>query len=217
MSESEIDVAAMRRAYGAGELRREDLAPDPIQQFGRWLEDACRAKIIEPNAMSLATVDSHGQPTLRTVLLKQFDAKGFVFYTNLESRKARQIRANPRVALLFPWLMLERQVKITGVAERLPTAEAIRYFLSRPRDSQLAAWASQQSSVISSRKVLEMAWDEVKRKFGAGEIPMPSFWGGYRVKPDTLEFWQGRGARLHDRFLYSRGQQDTWTIERLAP
>ena len=150
-------------------------------------------------------------------MLKQYDARGFVFFTNLESRKARQFAENPRAALLFPWVALERQVAITGRVERVSIADATAYFISRPVGSQLAAWASPQSAVISSRQLLEMKWDEMKRKFADGKIPLPSFWGGYRVIPDVFEFWQGRANRLHDRFQYTRQADQRWTIERLAP
>ena len=167
--------------------------------------------------MSLATVGADGCPLVRTVLLKGLDARGFVFFTNLESRKARQIGENSHVSMLFPWLPLERQVIVTGTAARLSMGESLKYFLTRPRDSKLGAWASQQSRVISTRKVLEMEWAHLKAKFAAGEVPMPSFWGGFRVQPETVEFWQGGANRLHDRFQYSRQGDGTWRIERLAP
>lgn len=207
----------MRRQYGIGKLRRADLRADPFAQFDVWFGQAVEAGLHEPNAMSLATAGADGRPLLRTVLLKGLDARGFVFFTNLESRKARQIAENPAVSLLFPWIALERQVIVTGMASRLGTAEALGYFLKRPRDSQLAAWASKQSSPISSRQVLEMEWEHLKRKFGAGEIPLPSFWGGYRVAVQTIEFWQGGPNRLHDRFQYTRQADGAWLIERLAP
>ncbi len=211
------DVAAMRRDYGRGNLREEDLAGDPLEQFTRWLREACEANIVEPNAMSLATVWADGRPLVRTVLLKNYDERGFVFYTNLESRKARQLRENPHTSLLFPWLALERQVIVTGQAERLSAAEALKYFLTRPRDAQIAAWASRQSSLLSSRAVLEMEWAALRRKFAAGEVPLPDFWGGFRVVPETIEFWQGGPHRLHDRFLYTRHSSGEWKRERLAP
>jgi len=207
----------MRAEYDQKGLRREDLGSDPIEQFARWMEEACLAEIIEPNAMTLATVSSDGQPTLRTVLLKSFDARGFVFFTNLESRKARHITENPKVSLLFPWLALQRQVCINGSAERLSAAAAIAYFASRPFASQLAAWASPQSKVISARAILEMKWEEAKRKFTEGKVPMPSFWGGFQVQPREIEFWQGREHRLHDRFLYTLQAEGAWKIERIAP
>lgn len=207
----------MRVHYDRGPLHREELRPDPFEQFGVWMKDATEAGLTEPNAMSLATTGGDGRPTLRTVLLKGFDARGFVFYTNLESRKARQIAENPEVSLLFPWLPLHRQVSINGPAERVSTAEALAYFATRPLASQLGAWASPQSQVISTRSILEMKWEEMKRKFHEGRVPMPSFWGGFRVVPRSIEFWQGREHRLHDRFLYIRSGDDSWTIERLAP
>lgn len=220
MSEAPDDaarLAAMREDYRKATLRREDLHADPTAQFDAWLGDAIKAQHTEPNAMSLATVGADGRPLVRTVLLKGHDARGFVFFTNLESRKARHIAENSNVSMLFPWLMLERQVIVTGVAARISAVESLRYFLTRPRDSQLAAWASRQSSVIASRRVLEMEWAHLKAKFGAGEVPLPSFWGGFRVQPATIEFWQGGPSRLHDRFQYTRQEDGSWRIERLAP
>jgi len=212
-----MNPADIRTDYHQGKLRREDLKPDPIDQFNAWLDEVVNAGVIEPTAMSLATAWKDGRPLLRTVLLKGLDGRGFVFFTNLESRKARQIAENPFVSLLFPWLALERQVIVTGRVDKIPTFEALKYFISRPRESQLAAWASRQSRAISSRKVLEMEWQQIKEKFGAGKVPLPAFWGGYRVKPETIEFWQGGSNRLHDRFEYSRQPDDSWVIERLAP
>ena len=212
-----MNLANIRTDYRRGRLRREDLREDPIEQFQVWLNDACNAGVTEPTAMSLATSSKEGRCLVRTVLLKGLDERGLVFFTNLESRKARHIQENPNVSLLFPWLLLERQVIITGQAARISTVESLKYFLSRPRGSQLAAWASPQSNVISSRQVLEMEWERLKEKFGAGEIPLPSFWGGYRVTPNTIEFWQGGHHRLHDRFQYARQTDGTWTIDRLAP
>jgi len=171
---------------------------------------------LDPNAVTLATVDPNGAPAARTVLLKYFDRDGFVFFTNLESRKSQHIASNPRVALLFHWRELERQIEIAGAAERVSQAEAARYFLTRPRGSQLGAWVSSQSQVITSRTVLEMKLDELKRKFANREVPLPSFWGGFRVVPETIEFWQGRTNRLHDRFRYTRGPEG-WSIARLSP
>ena len=212
-----MNLADMRADYRRNRLRREDLKSDPIEQFQLWLEEACRAGVTEPTAMSLATAGSDGRPLLRTVLLKGLDNRGFVFFTNLESRKARQIRENPNVSLLFPWLLLERQVVVTGCAAKISVAESLKYFVTRPRGSQLAAWASRHSSVISSRRVLEMQWENLKQKFSSGQIPLPSFWGGYRVTPQTIEFWQGGHDRLHDRFEYTRQSDDSWRTERLAP
>jgi pyridoxamine 5'-phosphate oxidase len=211
------DLAEIRSDYLLGKLSREDLSADPIEQFNRWLDEAIHSGLREPTAMSLATAGADGRPLLRTVLLKGVDPRGFVFFTNLESRKARQLAENPHTSLLFPWLALERQVIITGTATRLTTIEVFKYFVSRPRDSQLAAWASSQSSVISSRQVIEMEWEHMKHKFAVGTVPLPSFWGGYRVRPQTIEFWQGGPHRLHDRFEYRRQEDDSWLIERLAP
>jgi pyridoxamine 5'-phosphate oxidase len=212
-----MNLADIRTDYQRGRLRREDLREDPIEQFQVWLNEACTAGLTEPTAMSLATSSKDGRCLLRTVLLKGSDQRGFVFFTNLESRKARHIQENPNVSLLFPWLTLERQVVVTGEAARISTVESLKYFLSRPRGSQLAAWASSQSNVISSRQVLEMEWERLKDKFGTGQIPLPSFWGGYRVTPDTIEFWQGGRHRLHDRFQYVRQTDGAWSINRLAP
>jgi pyridoxamine 5'-phosphate oxidase len=217
VEETTADIADVRKDYLSRRLRRADLHADPIAQFSLWLEDAFRAGVVEPNAMSLATAWKDGRPLVRTVLLKGVDARGFVFFTNLESRKARQLAENPKASLLFPWLALERQVIATGSASRLPIFEVLEYFATRPRESQLSAWASPQSSTISSRKFLEMEWENMKRKFGAGKVPLPSFWGGYRMKPETIEFWQGGPNRLHDRFEYTRQSDGSWTVERLAP
>ncbi len=217
MSKITADVGDQRREYRTRPLRRRDLDPDPVVQFNLWFEEAMRVEAFDANAMSLATVADDGQPSLRTVLLKYFDHDGFVFYANVESRKAREIIGNPRVALLFYWPELCRQVAITGRAERTTTGETLRYFMRRPRDSQLSAWVSHQSTVVSSRDVLEQKFDEMKRKFAKGEVPLPAFWGGYRVRPDATEFWQGRQRRLHDRFVYLRQASGEWSIERLAP
>ena len=211
-----MDIKGLRKDYANPVLSRDMLAPDPFNQFARWFEEACAVELPEPNAMTLATVGVDGQPTLRTVLLKIFDRDGFVFFTNYSSRKAREIGENQHVALLFPWIKLARQVTITGLAEKISAAESARYFASRPRDSQLGAWISRQSSVLTSRQLLMMELDKIKNKFLKGEIPLPDFWGGYRVRPISIEFWQGQTSRLHDRFLYTR-KDDGWTIERLAP
>ena len=210
------DVSSIRRTYGRGRLDLPDLDPNPIVQFKRWFDDAVDAKIIDPNAMSLATATSAGVTTIRTVLLKGYGDDGFVFFTNLESTKATQIAENPNVSLLFPWLTLERQIIVNGTAARVSVAEAAKYFLSRPRESRIAAWVSTQSRAISARAVLEAKFEEMLRKFKDGEVPLPSFWGGFRVTPRTIEFWQGGEHRLHDRYLYSRSGA-AWTIERLAP
>jgi pyridoxamine 5'-phosphate oxidase len=197
-------------------LARDALNPDPIKQFELWYTQASDSGIAEVNAMTLATVDADCQPWVRTVLLKLFDETGFVFFTNYESDKAHQIAANNKVGLLFPWVGLGRQVKISGTAEKIPTMESMKYFASRPRGSQIGAWASTQSQVISSRSLLDAKVDEIKRKFSRGEIPLPSFWGGYRVSPFEIEFWQARECRLHDRFVYTK-DAGGWTIQRRAP
>lgn len=211
-----MDLADFRKEYSDRGLHREELNPDPVAQFSEWFIQATELAVHEPNAMTLATVDETGMPYQRTVLLKYFDASGFVFFTNYGSRKARQIAANPRASLLFPWITLERQVIIQGHAEKISTAESLRYFASRPRESQIGAWVSNQSEIINSRKFLMQKLNEIREKFQHGEIPLPSFWGGYRVVPEMIEFWQGGPARLHDRFLY-RKQESGWSIERLSP
>ena len=209
------DVAELRRNYTRDGLSRVDLDPDPVAQFRRWFTQAVEAQIVEPNAMVLGTTDGK-RPSARSVLLKAYDERGFVFFTNYESRKAKEIAANAHVSLLFPWYPLERQVSILGRAERISTAESLAYFVSRPHGSRLGAWVSQQSSVINSRQLLEMKLEEIKQKFADGEVPLPSFWGGFRVVPSEIEFWQGRENRLHDRFRYALSGSD-WAIERLSP
>lgn len=213
-----MDIGKLRTEYTLKGLSREQLACDPFEQFELWFQQACNADLPEPNAMCLATVSTTGKPSQRTVLLKYFDRQGLVFFTNYESRKARQIDPNPNVSLLFFWVALERQVQISGKAIKISTAESLKYFATRPRGSQIGAWCSQQSSVISSRQMLEMKFEEMKRKFHNQKIPLPSAWGGYRVVPQSFEFWQGRPNRLHDRFLYSRlDAESSWKIQRLAP
>lgn len=206
----------IRREYLLGGLKRDTLKLDPYEQFELWMDQAIQSGIPDPTAMTLATVDHEGQPSQRIVLLKHLDENGFVFFTNYGSAKARDIECNPRVSLHFPWHMMERQVKVMGIASRISVAESLKYFLSRPRDSQLAAWASPQSRRIDSRSLLLGQYEAMKQKFQKGEIPLPDFWGGYRIQPSVFEFWQGGAARLHDRFQY-RLQQDTWEISRLAP
>ncbi len=210
------DLSDIRREYLRGGLHSADLPAAPLTLFERWLEQAKQAGLMDPTAFSLATVDSEGQPFQRIVLLKQVDERGFVFYTNLGSRKAQHIANNQRVSMLFPWQDLERQVAITGRATRLSTAEVLTYFASRPRDSQLGAWASPQSHKLSARAVLESSFMKMKEKFAKGEVPLPDFWGGYRIEPDSVEFWQGGARRLHDRFLYQRTAEG-WQADRLAP
>ena len=205
-----------RREYNYGRLSRESLRDDPFDQFTLWMNQAIEAGVQDPTAMSVATVSAEGKPWQRMVLLKGFDAQGFVFYTNLGSRKAQEIEANAQVSLHFPWLQLDRQVIVGGCAELLSTVEVMKYFLSRPKDSQLAAWASKQSSRINSRQALETQFAQIKQKFAKGEIPLPDFWGGYRVVPAEIEFWQGGESRLHDRFCFKRND-DEWDIARLSP
>ena len=212
-----MNLADLRKEYTKDSLRREHLNPNPFGQFRFWIDQAVETEVLEPNAMTLATVDESGQPWTRTVLMKGFSDEGFLFFTNYESRKAQQLATNPSVSLLFPWLALERQVIINGTAEKISPTESLKYFHSRPEGSQIGAWASPQSQVITSRKLLELKWDEMKRKFSQGKIPLPSFWGGFRVVPQTFEFWQGGQNRIHDRFLYSRQEEGNWSIERLAP
>ncbi len=212
-----MNVASLRRSATGFALDRDDLEDDPIVQFEDWFRYACETVEIDPNAVSISTVDSDNRPSSRTVLLKYFDEKGFVFFTNFESHKARDIEGNPNVSLLFFWSNAARQVKIRGTAEKIPTSETLKYFVSRPRGSQIGAWVSAQSSVISSRSLLETEFQKLKNKFKNKEVPLPSFWGGYRVVPEQIEFWQGRRNRLHDRFQYTRQDDGRWTIERLAP
>lgn len=212
-----LDLQSLRTEYTKGGLEREDLHENPIEQFNRWMQQTVDAQLPDPNAMTIATVDASGQPSQRIVLLKQLDDRGFVFFTNLNSHKAQDLKQNPKISLHFPWYFLERQVKVCGVAEQLSTAEVLKYFVTRPRDSQLGAWASQQSRPISSRALLLQQFESMKNKFAKGEIPVPDFWGGFRVKPHQIEFWQGGAARLHDRFQYNLQPDNSWTIERLEP
>ncbi|MGI9243315.1 MAG: pyridoxamine 5'-phosphate oxidase [Verrucomicrobiales bacterium] len=216
-----MDISQLRRNYTKDGLRRDDLADDPFEQFRLWFGQAVKAQLLEPNAMTLATASAAGHPTQRTVLLKNFDERGFVFFTNYGSKKSQQIDEHPNVCILFPWIALERQVIVTGRAAKISRAETMKYFVTRPLESQLGAWASSQSGVISSKKALQMKFEEVKEKFKNGKVPLPSSWGGYRITPLSIEFWQGGAGRLHDRFLYTRQGEDadkpSWQIERLAP
>lgn len=216
MTEYPINIAALRREYTQDGLRRADLTTEPMDLFEKWLKQACAAKLPDATAMSVGTVDKNGQPYQRLVLLKHFNKQSMVFYTNLGSRKANHLIHNPRISLHFPWHALERQVLLLGQAEQLPVSEVMEYFHSRPRDSQIGAWVSCQSSHISARSVLENSFLEFKYKFRQGEIPLPSFWGGYQVSIEAIEFWQGGEHRLHDRFLYQR-EDGGWRIDRLAP
>lgn len=212
-----LHLEDFRREYTQGGLERDDLADNPLEQFDRWMQQTIASGIPDPNAMTIATVDATGQPSQRIVLLKHLDDEGFVFYTNLNSRKAQELKQNPKISLHFPWYLLERQVKICGVAEQLSAREVMKYFVSRPRDSQLGAWASQQSRPISSRTLLMQQFESMKNKFAKGEIPVPDFWGGFRVKAHQIEFWQGGAARLHDRFEYNLRENGAWDIQRLEP
>lgn len=207
----------MRRTYGLGELLEEQVDPDPVAQVRRWLDDAVGFGIAEPNAMVIATADADGRPSARTVLLKHLDERGFAFYTNLQSRKSDELATNPRCALVFPWHAMERQIRVEGMADKLSTDEVEAYFHSRPRESQLGAWASQQSQPVPSREELDLQYASYDRQFPEGsEIPVPYFWGGYRVRPDLVELWQGRTGRLHDRLRYRR-TETAWTLDRLQP
>ncbi len=212
-----IDATSMRREYRKKGLDEKDLNPDPMVQFELWFQQALDAKLTEPNAFALATVGNDKIPSVRTVLMKIFDKKGFVFFSNYKSKKAVDVEENPYAGMLFPWLDLDRQVKIEGTIEKISTKESLKYFLSRPKGSQIGAWVSHQSEVISSRSLLEAKFNEIKNKFVKGEIPFPDFWGGYIVKPIKIEFWQGGENRLHDRFVYTLQEDNTWKIERLAP
>lgn len=212
-----IDLSKLRQEYTTKGLDRPDLDDNPIKQFELWFNQAMDAKLIEPNAMSLATVGVDMMPSIRTVLLKLYDQNGFIFFSNYKSKKAEQIEENPKAALLFPWLGLERQVKVEGTIEKISKTESLKYFLSRPKGSQIGAWVSHQSEIISSRSLLEAKFDEIKNKFVKGEVPFPSFWGGYIVKPTVIEFWQGGKDRLHDRFEYRLCEDGKWEINRLAP
>ena len=210
-----VDLNNLRIKFRQNGLNRSELDNDPFKQFSLWFSQAVEFGIVEPSAMSLATANNQ-EIGIRTVLLKHFDDKGFVFFTNYGSKKSQQIEVKPQAALLFPWLDLERQVKIVGGVEKVTTLESIKYFSSRTKDSQLGAWASQQSETITSRSFLVSQFESMKNKFSKGEVPLPDFWGGYRVIPESIEFWQGRESRLHDRFIYQRSENG-WSISRLSP
>ncbi|MEU2228167.1 pyridoxamine 5'-phosphate oxidase [Streptomyces sp. NPDC018347] len=217
-----LDPAAMRKQYRADGLTEQDLASHPMDQFSRWFEDAARAALhgtlYEPNAMVVSTADVTGRPSSRTVLMKHYDTDGFVFYTNYGSRKARDLGENPHVALLFPWHPLARQVIVTGTARRTGRDETAAYFRTRPHGSQLGAWASAQSTVIASRTELDAAYAALETRYPQDEqVPVPPHWGGFRVAPETIEFWQGRANRLHDRLRYVTRPDGTWRVERLSP
>jgi len=210
-------LSDIRREYSQAGLDRDALDDNPFVVFERWLQDAVDAKLPDPTAMTVATVDGEGQPSQRIVLLKDVSQNGFVFYTNTESRKASELQQNPKISLHFPWHILERQVKVCGQVQPLSVTDVARYFMSRPKPSQLAAWASQQSRPIASKQLLIEKFNQVKQKFSEGKVPLPSFWGGYRVIPHEIEFWQGGEHRLHDRFVYRRQADNSWRIERLMP
>jgi pyridoxamine 5'-phosphate oxidase len=211
------NVQSLRTEYIQGTLDEADLESDPFLQFEHWFAQAVSAEIIEPNSFILATVDEQQRPTQRTVLLKHYDTCGFVFYTNYLSRKGTHLVQNPHVSMLFSWLPLQRQLEINGRVEKVSWTQSIKYFATRPRGSQLGAWVSQQSSVITSRQLLEMKLEEMKRKFSEGQVPIPSGWGGFRIVPQRFEFWQGRANRLHDRLEYTRQDGNLWSIRRLSP
>ena len=207
----------LRAHYSDAGLARADLDPDPLVQFGRWLDEAGGAGIVEPNAMLLATVSGAACPSQRSVLMKGFDENGFVFFTNRGSRKARQMRENDAVSAVFPWYALHRQVLIEGRVHPIGEAASAAYFHSRPRNAQLGAWASRQSETVASRRVIEEQMAQATERFGEGEIPLPPFWGGYCIHPQRIEFWQGRTHRLHDRICYTRNPESAWEISRLFP
>ena len=209
--------ADLRRDYSLTGLSEKDLARDPFRQFEKWFQEAEAAKLPEPNAMIVATVGRDARPSTRTMLLKGLDGRGFVFYTNLESRKGRELDANPRASLLFPWIALERQVIAEGPVTRVAREEAAAYFHSRPHPSQLAAWASAQSTIISGRAVLDESMNALEKKYAGAAVPVPPQWGGFRLAPEIVEFWLGRRNRLHDRLRYRREKNGDWIIERLSP
>ncbi|RXJ66422.1 pyridoxamine 5'-phosphate oxidase [Halarcobacter ebronensis] len=210
------DLSKMRQEYTSKGLEQEDLEKSPFKQFEKWFNEALKAELIEPNAFTLATVGKDLRPTQRTVLLKIYDEKGFTFFSNYGSKKSQQIDENPNVSAHFAWLGLERQVRIEGEIKKIPKGESLKYFLSRPRGSQIGAWVSHQSKVVNSRTVLETKFDEMRKKFAKGEIPFPSFWGGYQIIPKYFEFWQGGLNRLNDRFAYKQ-KDNSWEISRLEP
>jgi len=235
-----MSIADLRRDYSLTGMRRRDLADDPIEQFKRWFDQALGVRAggrvrsffvrlykavfllanpgpVDVNAMTLATADAEGRPSARVVLLKGVDERGFIFFTNYESRKGQELAANPHAALVFYWANQERQVCIAGTVSQLPEEESVAYFKTRPRGSRLAAWASNQTSVVPDRAALDQAWDKMEAEHAGKEIPKPAYWGGYLLRPQRMEFWQGRPNRLHDRFRYTRLPNDQWQIERLAP
>ena len=211
-----MDIFEFRNEYLKGGLERSMLSENPFVQFKQWFDNAVECNVVEPNAMTVSTVSPEGKPSSRVVLLKSWDERGFVFYTNYKSQKATDLDSNKNICAIFSWLDLERQLRIEGTAEKVSTAESLRYFLSRPFGSRLGAWVSKQSSVISSRSLLEMQFQKMKEKFANGDVPLPDFWGGIRIIPERFEFWQGRANRLHDRFEYAL-KDGKWQISRLSP
>ena len=211
-----LDVDKMRTEYKGGFLDVSNVDPSPFLQFKIWFDEALNSDIYDPNAMVISTVSSDGIPSSRAVLIKAYDEKGFVFFTNYKSKKALELENNPNAVILFPWFLISRQMIIQGKAEKISKMESLKYFLSRPFGSKLGAWVSNQSEVISSRKILEMKMQEIKAKFKNGDVPIPNNWGGIRVVPRTFEFWQGQPNRLHDRICYTL-HNGSWKIERLAP
>ncbi|HCN06019.1 MAG TPA: pyridoxamine 5'-phosphate oxidase [Bacteroidetes bacterium] len=209
------DIADLRTEYQRETLDEFSVAHNPLEQFSRWMDEVLAAEVLEPTAMTLATVGANGRPSARTVLLKGID-EGFVFYTNYTSRKGTDLESNPYASLLFFWPDLQRQVRVEGRAEKITIEESEAYFRTRPLGSKIGAWASQQSQPLSSRDELERRTIELERQYSDGNVPLPPFWGGYRLLPDAMEFWQGRPSRLHDRILYERGETG-WTISRLSP
>ncbi len=214
---SSTNLAGLRRDYKQAELNEQDCAPNPIQQFERWFQDALRADVLEPNAMILATATPDGKPTQRVVLLKGISDGGFVFFTNYDSRKGQAIAENPAVCLSFFWAGLERQMRIEGMAEKISREESAEYFASRPLGSRIGAHASRQSTVVQSREDFEREYTRLEALYADGNVPLPEWWGGYRVVPHYMEFWQGRSSRLHDRIAYTREANGTWRLERLSP
>jgi len=212
-----MTLADLRKDYSLAGLAEKDLARNPFRQFEKWFEEALAAKLPEPNAMVLSTADRSGRPSSRTVLLRGVDGRGFVFYTSYEGRKGRELEVNPRASLVFPWIAMERQVIVEGPVAKVPPEESDAYFSSRPHPNQLSAWVSQQSAIIAGRAILEDGMKAVEMKYSGREVPRPPHWGGYRLDPETVEFWQGRRSRLHDRLRFRRAKGGDWTVERLAP
>ena len=210
-------LAALRQEYALGSLNETEVDPDPIRQFQRWLDEAIKAELPEPNALTLATADRTGRPFARVVLLKNCDTDGFVFYTNYRSDKGQQLAENPHAALVFLWLELERQVRVEGIVSKVSPAESEAYFHTRPRESQLGALASRQSQIVADRQTLDTRYQQLAAQYPDDNIPMPNQWGGYRVKPEMLEFWQGRHGRMHDRLRYRWQKEGGWRLERLEP